>query len=70
MLNCKCDSQEDKTVLVENLGKKKLESFATIKKKFADLIPERREELAILTKAVWDTIPRFVYAADTTDITD
>ena len=55
LLNCKCESEEDKTVLVEALGKNKLETSAPVplnKPRFCDMIPALREELAISGKAI------------------
>ena len=54
-LNCKCESEEDKTVVVEKLGKNKTENTApapTMKMEFSQIIPEYTDTLGSQVKAV------------------
>ena len=65
LTNCKCAQEEVHSVPADLPQLEQTPSTPTPlppSKKFSDLIPEHREDLAISAKAVWDSLPAFIYA--------
>ena len=73
LLNCKCESEEDKAVLVEDLGKNKLKDplpIKPLKQKFSTLILSYQGDLTISCKETLLSLPIFIYSQRIEEITE